>query len=192
METLIFANSFRDGFRWVLSQFIKDIKVVGMRQIPTQGPVLIVSNHPGTVDSIAIVSALPRDDIKIISGFTPFTNKLPNTRNHLIYTNQDTFTRMSVLRATIRHLEKGGCLLTFPGGRIDPDPAISQDLAKNNNHWSKSIALIIKRVPQTRLIITTISHVLLIRFMNHPLARIRRNYAERQRVAEMLQIICHY
>jgi len=106
--------NFNNAARRILPIFTREVRAYGAENIPTVGPLLIVSNHPGTVDGLVIASQLPRPDLKIITSGVPFIRNLAATANHLIYSGFDTFERMKVVRAAVRHERDGGAVLIFP------------------------------------------------------------------------------
>ena len=55
--------------------------------------------------------------------------------------------------------------------------------------WSRSVALILRRVPQAFLLVTIVSSVLEPRFLSHPLTSLGPKGWERQKLAEVLQIM---
>ena len=65
-----------EASRQFLPRFIRNAEILGPANIPPDGPVLIISNHPGTVDSLLIASRLPRSDIKIVAKGYPFYQAL--------------------------------------------------------------------------------------------------------------------
>ncbi len=180
---------FSEAARWVLPRFVKDLTIIGADNVPEEGPLLVVSNHPGTVDVLAIAAGLSRDDIKIVSSAIPFIKHLPNTAQHLIFTTIDTHERMAVIRTIIRSLEEGRALLIFPSGGVDPDPAFMPEAIDSINNWSPSIELILRKVPKARLLITVVKGVLYPSFIKHPLLVLRKRLRDRQRLAEFLQVI---
>jgi len=179
-----------DAFQWVLPYFVKDVTAHNSKMIPRDGPLLVVANHPGTVDSLAIGASLPRKDLKIVSGPTPFTRSLPTFSRHLIYSSPDRHVRTAAVREAIRHLEAGGALLIFPRGRLEPDPAIQRGAGESIGRWSRSAELFRRVVPETRLVVAIASHVLNARFLHQPLAWVRKSPEGRQRVAEFVQTLC--
>lgn len=179
----------RAAMRWLLPRFVRGLALRGLENVPPEGPVLVVSNHPGTFDSVAISASLERPDLKIVATGIPFLRELPATRQHLIYSTLDTYDRMNTLRQSLRHLEQGGALLIFPSGRIDPDPAFLPGAEKALENWSSSVELFLRRVPQTRLLITMVSGVLVPGCMRNPLVRLRKIDWEQRRIAEFIQII---
>lgn len=188
-DAKIEAVGINSAFASVLPNFAKDFHVWGDQNIPKEGPLLIISNHPGTVDSFLISALLPRKDLKIIAGVSPFTQALPALSQHLIFSSQEPAQRMMVIRAGIRHLRAGGALLLFPGGRIEPDPACLPGARESLEAWSRSVELFLRAVPETQMVNVVVSHVLLPQFLSHPLARFRKSPEARQRVAEFFQTI---
>ena len=180
----------RDAAHWALPHFVKGIHVNHAEQIPGEGPLIIASNHPGTFDSLAITASIPRPDLKIIASALPFIRGLPATANHLIYTTLNPHERMTVIRSAIRHLAQGGALLIFPSGNIDPDPEIMPDEAEQAlEGWSPSIEIMLRRVPQTRVVVTIIRGVLAPVCLRNPLTRLRKHLRDQQRIAEFIQVI---
>jgi len=177
------------AMRWLLPRFVRSLWIKGRENVPQEGPLLVVSNHPGTVDSVAIAATLPRPDLKIVATGIPFLKELPVTRKHLIYATLDPHERMVTLRQSLQHLKQGGALLIFPSGRIDPDPLCLPGAEKALEHWSASVELFLRRLPQTRLLITMVSGVLEPGCMRNPLVRLRRLDWEQRRIAEFIQVI---
>jgi hypothetical protein len=172
-----------------ISLFSREVTSRGEEMIPAQGPLVIASNHPGTYDSLAIVSRIPREDVKVIVSGVPFLRNLPNAREHLIYATGDTMDRMEVIRKSIRHLEQGGTLLFFPSGKIDPDPSVLPGAHEGLHRWSRSLEVFLRKVPALNLVLTITSGVLAKDSIRHPLAHIFPDGHERRRVMEFMQVI---
>lgn len=183
----------RDGFSvaagWALKLFVDRIQVSGQHSIPRQGPLIVASNHPGTYDSIAIASCIPRRDLKIIVSGAPFFESFPTAGRHFLYARDDPHARMGTARAALRHLRSGGCLLIFPSGRMDPDPAVLPGAVQAIRTWSKSLQIFLQGVPDVRLVLTTVSHVLAESSLKHPLVKLHSKVRDQQRVAEFIQVM---
>jgi hypothetical protein len=176
--------------RWLLLQMVQDFKARGTQNIPADGPLVIASNHPGTVDSIAIHASVGRPDLRAIASDVPFLKNLGQVKNHLIFVPRSGIeARMIAMRESIRHLESGGALLLFAHGTIDPDPAFMPGAAKELNGWSRSLDIFLDRVPEIRVVTTIVSDVLDPRYMRHPLTWLQRTRVDRQRLAMMIQVI---
>jgi hypothetical protein len=188
-ETHVSLGGLPDASRWLLPRFVRSIDVRGIETIPNQGPLLVTANHPGTVDGLIIASQLPRPDLKIVLADLPFFLSLRVLRERLIYVSRDTYQRLIPVRAAIRHLRNGGSVLIFPGGTIEPDPAIMPGMDTALERWSESIDLILRRVPDTQVLVGMVSGVLSPALLRNPLTRIRRDWKDRQRIAEIIQTV---
>lgn len=173
-----------------LNQWVSKIEFIGEEQIPADQPLLIAANHPGTFDSLALTSILPRNDLKIVTAGNPFFRSLPNLRQHLIYATNDTHVRMATIRKALRHLSAGGSLLIFPSGRVDPDPGYFLSEAKQSlEQWSDSLELLLRKVPQSNLVVAINSGFVAPEFLRHPFARMHPIKLTRQCIAEFIQVI---
>jgi hypothetical protein len=183
-------NGITTAAQWMLLRIATCVTVEGAEEIPANGPLLVASNHPGAFDGIAIIAGLGRDDLKLIVSDVPFTRGLPNLEEHLIFSSGDNPPeRMAALRASIRHLETGGALLVFPTGLVDPDPAFMPGAGEALEGWSPSLELMLRKVPQTRLLITIASGVLAPKFLDNPIVRRKKTVRARQKLAEYFEII---
>ncbi len=157
--------------------------------IPKEGPLLVVANHPGTLDVLSVAACLPRDDVRIIARGYHILRSLPNVRQHLIYAERDTPTRMAVAREALRHLQKGGVLIFCPNGRLDPDPAYLPGAFEAVWGWSQSVGLFLSKVPETKLMIAVLSGYLTPYALNHPLIRVKKSPYQRLIISEILQVL---
>jgi hypothetical protein len=178
----------RAAARMVLARMNAALQVRGVEHVPTDGPLLVASNHPGTVDGLAILAALPRRDLKVIATGIPFTKGLPRTSQHLIYVPREGQGRLNVVREAIRHLRQGGALLLFPGGNVEPDPALVPGAEEALGRWSQSIGHILRAVPQTKVLLGMVSGVLSNKVLQSPLSHIVAEEKDRQKLAEFLQV----
>jgi len=189
-DRLVGERGLAEGARHLLTYLVKDVEVSGVENIPRAGPLVVASNHPGTVDSAVITSGVARRDFKIIAGEVPFLRHLPNIRNSLIFTPYNNpHGRMQAVRDALRHLRDGGSLLLFARAGIDPDPAFMPHAAEELSLWSRSLEIFLDRVPGCHVLVTVVSGVLHPRFMHHPITWLRKKRSDRQRLAMMLQVI---
>ena len=156
--------------------------------LPKEGPLLLASNHPGYFDSFVLASLLPREDLKVLVGGVPYFNEMPNTREHIIYTDHSPQSSVQALRAVVRHLKDGGCALIFPTGLADPDPDVMSGAFERFAQWSESVPLLMRRVPELQLVTCAVSGILSPVYFNRLLARVQKKQRHRQRVAEFLQL----
>jgi len=188
-DNTVANDGFREAANRILPYFIKNLSVHGSENIPGDGSLLIVSNHPGTYDSLVIAANIPRDDLKILAGNIPFLKNMPATQNFMIHTTIDTHDRMTVLRRALRHLKSGGSLLIFGSGGIDPEPTHMPGAEVEIDHWSPSIEFFIKKVPHLNTLATIVSGVLSTKYTNHPLTIFRKSRRDKQRISEFIQVI---
>ena len=180
---------FREAAMRILPVFAQGIEAHNVENVPREGPLLITSNHPGTCDSLVIAASIPRPDLKIVAAENPFIAGVRHAAENLIYTTLDVHERMMVVRKVIRHLQDGGAVLIFPSGSIDPDPALSPKAADDLENWSPSIELMLRRVPQTRVLLTVVSGVLSARWRWNLFVRMVGDDHKQRSVAEVLQVI---
>lgn len=189
-DRLIAQEGLAAACSWVLRNLVRDFRARGVQNVPSGGPLIIASNHPGTVDSITIGASAGREDLRIIASDVPFLTSLSNIGQHLIFLpRHDLQARMLAVRTGIRHLRAGGALLLFAHGRIDPDPAFMSGAEAQLAGWSRSLDIFLERVPETRVVTSIVSNVIEPAYMHHPLTWLRRARPDRQRLAMMIQII---
>jgi hypothetical protein len=191
LDHKIEQNGSAAGVRWLLPHFVAGYEACGEENIPNDGPLLIVSNHPASYDGILISAYVNRPDYKIIIGEIPPYRYLPHVSQHAIFSPpaRNTFGRMQTVRNAIQHLKDGGALLVFPRGAIEPDPAFMPNPDAEFDQWSRSLEIFLQRVPRTRVLVTMVSGVIARSAMRHPITWFRKNRPDRQRLAFMYQII---
>jgi putative hemolysin len=180
------------GSEWLVRRMTGGLQVAGAAQVPAQGPVLILANHPGMTDTVALFASLvARRDLLVIAQDRPFLRALPHVAQRVIFVAEDGASRTRVLRAGARHLAQGGALLTFPAGAIEPDPAAAGATRAIDalQHWSASFALLARAEPATRIVAAIVRDVISADALHHPLTRWRRNAADRDKLAATLQIL---
>ena len=177
-----------DAARWSLEHFSAELDVAGLDRVPRRGPILLVANHPGLTDAVALIAALDRPDVRIVAADYPFLHAMRGLGPRLIFLGASGTSQLSWIRAVARDLRHGGVVLLFPAGRLEPDPAV---LGRDNalNPWSESVALIARLVTDAQIVPAAVSGVLSARAFAHPLTRIRRSPRDRQRVATLLQMV---
>jgi 1-acyl-sn-glycerol-3-phosphate acyltransferase len=161
----------------------------GLENIPPSGPVLILANHPGAYDSMAIGSRLPRKDLNAVVSATRLYGALPHVRPKLLFVSKKPSEDMATLRGAIDRLNQGESLLQFGSGRIEPDPATDPVGDDVFARWSSSLEILLRKVPGLAVVPTIASGVLLKRFRDSILTRFRKKDMDRRRLAEFIQVI---
>jgi 1-acyl-sn-glycerol-3-phosphate acyltransferase len=177
--------------RYILDEFTSSIHIEGQQHVPQCGPVLAVANHPGTVDVMAICVALERrPDLRIIASERELLQLIPNIRSRLLFVSPRAGSRTGLLRDAANHLRRGGALLTFPAGTIEPDPSVR--LAEPLAGWSDSSELLVRLVPETRVLPIAVSGVISVTARQHPVAKCFADPKEREWAAATLQVLCRH
>lgn len=178
-----------DACALLIERIAGSADIIEAAHIPTTGAVICVANHPGLVDVAGLCVAIGRRDIRIIAAERALLRALPGFSQHLITVPEAGPGRAHALRAAIRHLRAGGALLTFPAGRIEPDPAVQADAHTTLPLWSEMPLTLRRAVPEAPLMAMLASGVTSARALHHPLVQrvpIRR---DREWLAATLQLI---
>lgn len=155
------------------------------------GPFLALSNHPGTVDTLALFSTLYRNDLKIIAVNRPFLKSLTNVSQRLFYVTDDPGMRMSLVRQVSGHLRSGGAILTFPAGKIEPDANVYPGAVEALQGWTDSVGIFIRMAPRTAILPIVVRGVIWDKAVRHPLTRLKKTREERERLAAAFQLLAH-
>jgi hypothetical protein len=172
-----------------LHKFNHTITVREIEKIPDRGPLLLVSNHPGGLDSVGILTCIPRNDLRALVTDVKFMRLLDYYQRYVFFVDFKTTGGMLALRDAILHLKTGGALLLFAHGDVEPEPECFPGAGEEMAKWSPSIEIMLRKVPETLLQIVTISGAVQTRFLRNPITLLRRQPARRQKLAEFLQVI---
>ena len=178
-----------EGGEWALERMARRVEVEGRENVPPEGPLLLVANHPGLADSLALFAAVARPDLRVVAAERPFLGALPNTSRYLIPVSEASPGRFGVVRIATRHLKGGGAVLTFPGGRIEPDPAVLPGAVEVLERWSESPDLFARLVPGLAVVPALVSGVLSPTALRNPLIFVRRRPRDREWLAATLQML---
>ncbi|MEI6291822.1 MAG: glycerol acyltransferase, partial [Chloroflexota bacterium] len=88
-DDLVSRYELPGGSKMALDRFASNLELSGTENIPKDGPVLFLSNHPGMVDTLALFSAINRNDLQIIALNRPFLVSLPAVARHLFFLSED-------------------------------------------------------------------------------------------------------
>ena len=190
-ERLVGETDLVQASHWLLPHFTRSVQPLDLPAIPPGAPLLVVSNHPGVMDAMALFAWLVRPDLKVITAERPILTLLPNIARHLILLPDADAgeRRIRVLRAALAQLRAGGALLHFPAGAIEPDPAYYASALQSLADWSASIALFARQVPQLTILPVAVSGVISLRALRSPLAQLYREGRRRSWVAATLQVM---
>jgi hypothetical protein len=189
IDRRVAEDGFSAGAHELVQPFVHDIEVRGADTIPPDGPVIIVSNHPGAYDVACISANAGRDDIKIIASTVPFIDHLPHIAQHLIPVTREPHPGMRGVRQAIRHLRAGGALLIFPSGVVDPDPGLLPGAYEALENWSASVQLMLRQAPGSQLVVTIVSDVLSAGWLKSPITRLQKEVWRQRKLAEFFQLM---
>jgi hypothetical protein len=116
------------GGEWALEWMTRRLKVEGRERVPREDALLLVSNHPGLSDAVALFASTPGPDLRVVVSEWPLLDVLPNTLRHLFTITKSPARRIGAIRAAARHLRGGGALLTFLAMYYPGNLEIARDL----------------------------------------------------------------
>ena len=177
----------------LLSRYAGTVTIRGAGGVPPSGPLVVVANHAGTVDAPALWRLLAaRDDLRIIALDRPLLRALPHLASRLLYVEGDAHGRAGLVRRVADHLRSGGAVLTYPAGKIEPDPVLRLGDALNSlATWGNGVELLVRLVPGTAVLPVAVSGVISQRMLVNPLARWRATSPDREWAAATLQVLVH-
>ncbi|MFP5520698.1 MAG: lysophospholipid acyltransferase family protein [Bdellovibrionia bacterium] len=127
------------------------------KNIPAQGPAIVVLNHPRNgSDGIAVAAAISkiRPDTKV--AMTLFLENVPGMSENAIFLNPyggkkaQEFNRSRVLQMQ-EHLKQGGLIVIFASGEVSvKDP--QSNLKPVDPEWKTGVAKLVGQVPETQVI----------------------------------------
>jgi len=173
------------GAEWIVARTTGGVVAAGSEHVPATGGTLVVANHPGLSDAVALLATMRRDDAWIVTADYPFLRALRRAKRRFLFVDD----RCTALRGIARRLRANEAVLLFPAGGLEPDPARSPDAARASlGSWSRSLDLIARLAPHTQVVPAVVSGAVSRTAFEHPLARRRSPVREQQRLASLLQL----
>lgn len=189
MDQMVGEQGLAQGAAWGLAAFSTSVRTVGENRVPARGALLVTANHPGLTDTLVLFAAIGRPDLRILAARRPFLELLPHIARCLIFVEEGVGLNTGAVRAATQHLRAGGALLTFPGGGIEPDPAVHAGAGAALAGWAHSVDLFARRAPQTAIVPALVSGVLSARAQRSAIARLRRTARGREHLGALLQLL---
>lgn len=187
-DSAIASHGLAEAARRLQRAYVRDVRVFGREQLPA-APYLALSNHPGMTDTLSVFAALDAPDLKIIALDRPFLISLPNISNQLFYVTDHPGERMALVRRVSSHLRAGGSILTFPAGHTEPDPDVYPGALESLQSWTDSVGVFLRLAPETAIVPVAVRSVVWKKTARHPIARLRRDAADRELLASALQLL---
>src|SRR5918997_2531833 len=182
-DEIVGESGLAAGGAWALGRMAHHVEVEGLENVPREGPLLLASNHPGLSDAVALFATAPRADLRVLAAERPLLIALPNTSRYLLTVPEQPQVRFRLVRTAARHLRRGGAVLTFPGGKIEPDPAVMPGAIEALEHWSASVDLFARLVPDLVVLPVIVSGVISPTALRNPLTFLRRKKEDREWLA---------
>ena len=190
-DRLVASEGLPDASRQFVKSYVQDIRVFGIENVPATGPLLVLSNHPGTADTLCLFTSINRSDLRSIALDRPFLQSLPNISNHLFYIGEESSDRMAAVRKTATYLRTGGSVLTFPAGKIEPDPDVYPGALESLNDWTDSAGVFMRFAPETRIVPVLVRNVLWGRVVKNPITKLKHDRMEREKLGAAFQLLAH-
>jgi 1-acyl-sn-glycerol-3-phosphate acyltransferase len=188
-DRIVGESGLSAGGAWALERMVGRVEIEGRERVPTEGSLLLVSNHPGLADAVALFSSIPRQDVRVVAAQWPLLDALPNTSRYLITVAKASSNRFAVLKSAAGHLKRGGALLNFPAGRLEPDPAVWPGAIEALERWSTSVDLFARLAPNLTVVPVAVSGVFSPIALRNPLTSLRRREEDRWWLASNLQML---
>ncbi len=183
------SNLAEAACRIMRTTYVRDVRVHGREHIPAGQPILFLSNHPGMADTLALFAAINRPDLKIIAIQRPFLETLENTTRQLFFIDDEPAKRVNAVRQVSAHLKNGGSALTFPAGKIEPDPDVYDGALDSLNEWTDSAGVFLRFARDAVIVPTLVSGVIWDASARHFLTRLKRERYEREKLAAAFQLL---
>ena len=130
-----------------------DLAAGSLDNVPQEGPVVVVANHPlGAIEGVIVADMLGsvRKDVKVLAN--EMLKRLPEISDLFIGVNvfggaEAKKTNSIAIREANQHLADGGLLVIFPAGEVSTYPKGSKILA--DTEWRNSVAKFIKKSKAT-------------------------------------------
>ena len=188
-DRIVGESGLSAGGAWALERMVGRVEIEGRERVPTEGSLLLVSNHPGLADAVALFSAIPRSDLRVVAAQWPLLDALPNTSRYLITVAKASPNRLAVLKSAAGHLKRGGAVLNFPAGRLEPDPALLPGAVESLERWSTSVDLFARLARDLTVVPVAVSGVFSPIALRNPLTSLRRREEDRWWLASNLQML---
>ena len=128
------------------AEFLRmNVKIIGIENIPKEGPVILVMNHPfGGLDALALVSALRghREDLKFIVN--DILMNLTNLADLFIGVNKHGKNEKSTRQQILEVFESPHAVCVFPAGLVSRK---SHDVVRDLE-WKKTFVTYAKKLNQ--------------------------------------------
>ncbi|NPV56208.1 MAG: hypothetical protein HPY76_05970 [Anaerolineae bacterium] len=187
IDEIVGEGGLQPGLAWALPHFTQGIEVHNGEKIPLSGAVLVISNHPGGTETLALPAALPKREMYLVTNPLPFLQALPNIQKYAVFVTEGH--PVDAIFKTTSLLKAGKLVTLFPQGYLEPDPALLPGAELGFESWSTSIGLFLKTVPDLVIVPTIVSGVLNKKAYQNLLLKSFKTQFQRQKMANYLQVV---
>lgn len=183
------------------AQYNGRVVAEGLHHIPESGPILLVSNHPGMFDTLAIYATLPRSDIRALARPQPLLGMMSGLERNLLMLPDEGPGRAGSLRQVLQLLKAGGALLIYPAGHLEPEPLLvgrhglgSASPVEPLGAWSSGVGTLVKLAARQgvplKVVPTSLAGVLSTSTWRWfgPLLKLRKSLRGREDLTAVLQV----
>ena len=142
LEREIASHGLPEAAAGALSRFGVALRVTGVDV--GAGPCLVLANHPGAYDALSLMRAVGRRDLLILAADREFLRALRGLSAHLVFVGDAPFERARALKRALVWLRRGGALLHFPAGRIEPDADFVLPGVPLLEEWQPGVSTLVK------------------------------------------------
>ncbi len=126
-----------------------DVDEAELSHIPTDGPTIVVANHPfGALDGLiaSSLSARRHPNVQVLAN--QWLGRIPELRPWLLAVDvfgdrPDTLANASVLKSAVKHLRRNGLLVVFPAGVVSHWQPGRQGIV--NPQWNRLVAVMARK-----------------------------------------------
>lgn len=185
---IIQHRSVKPAGEWLLSVYSRECLITGTESIPEAGPLLVVCNHSGMGDALAVYASLPRTDMYTLVLRQGILKGLPDFEQFCIVIDQKK--PALALKQMVGSLREGNTILMFPRGKIEDDPGLDVVSAQATvTEWSESITLLARRVPGLVVLPVAVGGVISRRALRNPIVHFYKQQEHRNFLAATLQML---
>lgn len=141
LERELGARGLPDAAAAALVRFGVALEVSGEAGL---GPCLVLANHPGAYDALALMRAIGRRDLLILAADREFLRALRALSAHLVFVGDAPSERAGALKRSLAWLRRGGALLHFPAGKIEPDADFTSPGAPLLDRWQPGVSALVR------------------------------------------------
>jgi hypothetical protein len=142
LELEVASQGLPEAAAGALTRFGVTLRVSGVEV--GGGPCLILANHPGAYDALALMRAVGRRDLLILAADREFLRALSGLSKHLVFVGDAPSEGARALKRALAWLRRGGALLHFPAGKIEPDADFAPADSPLLEPWRPGVSTLVR------------------------------------------------